>query len=112
MAPITPGPRLKANAAIQAGAEARFRIAFPEDSGIEQALALINSYGALGGRCRNGWGSIELIGTHVDYTPGLREWKAAMKLLAQTRSDMRRAVPDRLMLAYPSTKRAMPGMEK
>jgi CRISPR-associated protein Cmr1 len=136
--PIIPGPRLKANAAIQAGAEARFRIAFPEDSGIEQALALINAYGTLGGRCRNGWGSVELIGTHVDYTPGLREWKAAMqkdwphaigtdekaliwqspnqpgwdaamKLLAQTRSDMRRAVPDKLMLAYPSTKGAMHG---
>lgn len=134
----TAGPKLKAKAAIQSGAEACFRIAYPEDSGIEQAMALMNAYATVGGRSRNGWGSFELVGDHVELTPHMRDWQAAMqldwphafgkdqkaliwksspqsrwedamKLLAQTRADMRRAVPDRLMLAYPSTKGAMPG---
>lgn len=139
--PVTPGPRLKANAAIQSGSEAQLRIAFPEDSGIEQAIALMNAYGTLGGRSRNGWGSFELAGEKPELKTFTRDWKTAMqidwphalgkddkaliwqsspqskwedamKLLAQTRADMRRAVPDRLMLAYPDTKASMPGWGK
>lgn len=136
--PVAPGPKLKARAAIQSGAEASFRIACPEDVGIEQAIALMNAYATVGGRSRNGWGSFELIGDHAQLKPCMRDWQTAMqldwphcfgrdekpliwtsspqsrwedamKLLAQTRADMRRAVPDRLMLAYPSTKGSMPG---
>jgi len=136
--PVAPGPKLKGTAAIQAGDEAQLRIAFPKESKIEQALALMNAYGTLGGRSRNGWGSLELRGEHVELKPAVRDWEAAMqmdwphalgkddrtliwqssplvrwedamKLLAQVRADMRRAVPDRLMLAYPSTKGTMPG---
>ncbi|MDF1589033.1 MAG: hypothetical protein P1P93_07755 [Gammaproteobacteria bacterium] len=140
--PKRPGPKLKANAAIQSGAETRFHIAFPEDAGIEQAIALMNAYGTLGGRSRNGWGSFELQGELTGLETLVQEWKTAMELdwpqalgrdekgiliwhsgpkpswdramnlLAQTRADMRRAVPDRLMLAYPDTKSSMPGWDK
>lgn len=142
--PVAPGPKLKANAAIQAGAEAVLRIAFPERAGIEEAIALMNNYGTLGGRSRNGWGSFELEGEKPELTVHLRDWETAMeldwphalgrdekgtliwqsspqanwedamRLLAQTRVDMRRAVPvpDRLMLAYPVTKATMPGWGK
>lgn len=140
--PVTPGPKLKANAAIQSGAETQLRIAFPERAGIEQAIALMDAYGTLGGRSRNGWGSFELEGEKPELTVHSQEWKTAMqldwphalgrdeqgaliwqsspqpkwedamRLLAQTRADMRRAVPDRLMLAYPDTKATMPGWGK
>lgn len=133
------GPTLKANAAIQAEAEARLRIAFPEGEGIEQSLALANAFGTIGGRSRNGWGSFELLGDLDGLKPDTRDWKDAMgldwphnlgrdekgpllwqsspfqkwedamRVLAQTRADLRRAVPDRLMLAYPSTRGSMPG---
>lgn len=140
--PVIPGPRLKANAAIQSGAEAQLRLAFPEQQGIEQALAMMHSYATLGGRSRNGWGSFELIGEQASLPVYTRDWQAAMqldwahalgldekgalvwesapqarwedamKLLAQARVDMRRAVPDRLMLAYPDTKATMPGWDR
>lgn len=139
--PVEKGPKLRGNVAIQSGAEARLRIAFPEDSSIDQALALMHTYGTVGGRSRNGWGSFELIGEHVDLKPIDRDWQKAMQmdwphalgkdhkelvwtsspqtrwedamnLLAQARVDMRRAVPDRLMLAYPDTKATMPGWDK
>lgn len=140
--PVAPGSKLKANAAIQAGAETLFRIAFPEGAGIEQTIALMDAYGTLGGRSRNGWGSFQLEGEKPDLKAHSQEWKAAMqldwphalgkdeqgaliwqsspqpkwedamKLLAQARADMRRAVPDRLMLAYPDTKAVMPGWKK
>lgn len=132
--PVVPGPKLKSNAAIQSGETATIRLAFPEDSKLEYAIGLMNSYGTLGGRSRNGWGSFELSGdtdnfkvptrswldamgldwAHAlgtDETGALlwcsepqKNWEGAMKLLAQTRVDMRRAVPERLLLAYPSTK--------
>lgn len=140
--PVEKGPKLKANAAIQSGEETTLRVAFPEGQGIEQALALMHSYGTLGGRSRNGWGSFELTGdlpealipqqpweeamqSNWPHAIGTDErgaliwesnpqdkWEDAMRLLAQTRADVRRAVPDRLMLAYPDTKGVMPGWSK
>lgn len=140
--PVTPGPRLKANAAIQSGAETLLHIAFPENAGIEQAIALMNAYGTVGGRSRNGWGSFELKGEMSELKLSLQNWQTAMtfdwphalgkddrgalvwqssphqkwedamRLLAQTRADMRRAVPDRLMLSYPDTKATMQGWKK
>lgn len=109
------------------------------ESRLEQAIALMAAYGTTGGRSRNGWGSFELLGdvpepripTHYwkdamekdwphafgkdDDGPLVwkslpqRSWENAMRLLAQTRVDLRRAVPDRLMLAYPDARRTMPG---
>jgi len=54
---------LKANAAIQHGESATLSVAMPEPDApqIERALWLMNQFGALGGRSRNGWGSFSLL---------------------------------------------------
>ena len=56
-------PTLQSNAAIQAGETAQLSIAVPEADAplIEQALWLMDHFGTLGGRSRNGWGSYQLI---------------------------------------------------
>lgn len=56
-------PTLKANAAIQSGEHATLSIAIPENYAprIERALWLMDRYGTLGGRSRNGWGSFSLL---------------------------------------------------
>src|SRR5690606_40339630 len=74
--PVIPGPRLKANAAIQSGAEAQLRLAFPEQQGIEQALAMMHSYATLGGRSRNGWGAVELVGGQASLPAYTRDEQA------------------------------------
>lgn len=53
---------LKANAAIQAMESAELRVAYPEEREAEllRALALMDRYGALGSRSRNGWGAVQL----------------------------------------------------
>lgn len=52
----------KINAAIQADESATLSIAVPDDKAlhIERALWLMDRYGTLGGRSRNGWGSFTL----------------------------------------------------
>ena len=52
----------KGNAAIQAGESADLSIAAPDDhiDEIRAALALMNAYGTVGGRSRNGWGSLAI----------------------------------------------------
>jgi CRISPR-associated protein Cmr1 len=64
-------PTLKANAAIQAGEAAVLRLAAPDEEAprLQMALALMNLYGTLGGRSRNGWGSFTLL--PLDGTPAL-----------------------------------------
>ncbi len=56
------GPFQKANAAIQAGESATLSLAVPEADAplIKRALWLMNRFGTLGGRSRNGWGSFSL----------------------------------------------------
>ena len=51
---------LKGNAAIQAEESADLAIAVPESAIVEirTAMALMNAYGTVGGRSRNGWGSL------------------------------------------------------
>lgn len=53
---------LKANAALQAGDSATLSLAVPDEhaDAICSALMLMNLYGTLGGRSRNGWGSFLL----------------------------------------------------
>lgn len=82
-------PTLKANAAIQVGESATLSLAVPEEHAarIERALWLMNRYGTLGGRSRNGWGSFVLepagdmpaLPTVLDAT-WLRPWRDALKL--------------------------------
>jgi CRISPR-associated protein Cmr1 len=55
-------PTLKKNAAIQSGESATLSVACPDDAVplLETALDLIDRYGTIGGRSRNGWGSLRL----------------------------------------------------
>jgi len=85
--PLKVGPHLKFNAAIQAGETARLSIAVPDDQAerVWQALWLMNQYGTIGGRSRNGWGSFSLIPQagegRNDQKPGvLRLWTEALAL--------------------------------
>jgi CRISPR-associated protein Cmr1 len=98
------GTALKANAAIQAGESATLSLAVPTTHQnaelsrllernvprIERALWLMDRYGTLGGRGRNGWGSFALISpptgegrgegaTLTGATP-LRPWRDALAL--------------------------------
>jgi CRISPR-associated protein Cmr1 len=82
----------KTNAAIQAGEYATLRLALTPQVGAEEAaripkaLALINSFGTLGGRSRNGWGSLVLEPSDGSTAlPQLeaalqRPWRAALAL--------------------------------
>ena len=81
---------LKANAAIQAGDSATLSLAVPDQhaSTIRTALTLMNLYGTLGGRSRNGWGSFSLTPAD-DNTPTLpselntaltQPWQDALRL--------------------------------
>lgn len=77
---------LKRNAAIQAGEFATFSIAVPEEHAVklQRALWFIDRYGTVGGRSRNGWGSLSL--TSLNGTPALsgelpsRPWREALRL--------------------------------
>ena len=59
----------KPNAAIQANEAAEIAIAFPDEQAqsLGHALQLMNLYGTVGGRSRNGWGSYSL--TRLDGEP-------------------------------------------
>jgi CRISPR-associated protein Cmr1 len=77
---------LKSNAAIQFGEAAKFSLAVPEVEWplIQQALWLIDRFGTVGGRSRNGWGSFHL--SPIDGTPPLqgtlplRNWRECLTL--------------------------------
>jgi CRISPR-associated protein Cmr1 len=87
---------LKANAAIQAGESAAFAVACPttHDNAdlkalaaanaprLERALWLLDRFGTLGGRSRNGWGSFALTpqGQAASPVPALplRPWRACL----------------------------------
>lgn len=64
-------PTLKANAAIQVREQAELCIAFPDDQAalLDHALQLMNLYGTVGGRSRNGWGSYGLTRTDGQAMP-------------------------------------------
>jgi len=72
----------KVNAAIQAGEQNIFSIAYPDEPAplIEQALVLMSQFGTVGGRSRNGWGSYNLQAIGDVSSPPLRPWQEALKL--------------------------------
>lgn len=80
------GADLRANAAIQYGEFATLSLAVPDPYAprIERALGLMDRYGTVGGRSRNGWGSFHLM--PQDQTPALnnepivRPWQEALAL--------------------------------
>jgi len=65
--------------AIDAGEEARLMLAFPamQAEALDRAFWLIDCYGAIGGRSRNGWGSILLKGAIEGALP-LRDWEQCL----------------------------------
>lgn len=80
------GTALKANAAIQSGEAAILRMATPDQDAalVEAALRMMDRYGSVGGRSRNGWGSYSL--ESVEGTAPLtgdipqRQWHEALGL--------------------------------
>lgn len=62
--------KLKANAAIQADDLAELTVIFPETIQILTTLQLIHWFGTLGGRSRNGWGSLTLSGQGIESLTG------------------------------------------
>ena len=79
-------PTLKANAAIQHGESAEVSLAMPEADAplIEHAFWLMNRFGTLGGRSRNGWGSFCLLPLPAGEGWGegelpLRPWEDCLK---------------------------------
>lgn len=76
----------KVNAAIHAGEHTTLSLAFPAESGklIHEALSLMASFGTVGGRGRNGWGSFCLqpvVGTTaLSAALPLRPWRDALAL--------------------------------
>lgn len=69
--------RLKANAAIQAEDHAKLSLAYPTAStALADVLQLIHWFGTMGGRSRNGWGSLLLEGEKLK---GLEEHSIAHK---------------------------------
>ena len=82
--PVTTGG-LKANAAIQAGESTTLSLAYPDEHAplIEQAFYLMQRFGTVGGRSRNGWGSYDLQAHGEDVLTGtlpLRNWQDCLKL--------------------------------
>ena len=79
---------LKQNAAVQAGETATLSVAVPDvdAADIRYALALIDAYGAAGGRSRNGWGSLSLVPANgspahvLDLATWSRPWRQALAL--------------------------------
>lgn len=78
--------RLKRNAAIQADESTILSLAYPEEDSplIEHALWLMDRYGTLGGRSRNGWGSFSLCtaqgGPALAGRVPLRPWRDCLGL--------------------------------
>jgi len=77
---------LKKGAAIQANESAMLSVALPDSDAllVEHALWLMDRYGTVGGRSRNGWGSYGL--TPMEGTPALsgsvplRNWRECLEL--------------------------------
>jgi CRISPR-associated protein Cmr1 len=79
------GRDFKANAVIQAGESAILRLAFPDEYTplLNQALWLMDRYGTLGGRSRNGWGSFSLTpaeGMSLTGSLPLQNWEKCLEL--------------------------------
>lgn len=110
-----------------------------EQAAIERTLDLIEAYGTLGGRSRNGWGSLTLGRSLEGFVPPLVPWQEAIERdwahgigkdgrgalvwrtgecstwenaigeLARLRFGLRKAVGEPLLLSYPCTGKTMPG---
>ena len=88
------GTALKANAAMQAGESATLSLAYPQAAAplLEAALRLMHAYGTLGGRSRNGWGSLALSGLD----------EASKAVLLSNNSPTQRPLADCLQQDWPT----------
>ena len=82
--PVKDAQSLKMSHPVDEGKQATLRLAYPNGLPgaelMERTLALIHAYGALGGRARNGWGSVTLKGVNVDEAPPpLRNWTQCLR---------------------------------
>lgn len=90
--------KLKNRAALQADETNTLKVALPdtEQPDLHRALTLAHWFGTVGGRSRNGWGS--LLWAATDSTPGL----PAISRAALENSGCSRAVRDCLTLDWPN----------
>jgi CRISPR-associated protein Cmr1 len=75
---------LKANAAIQADDRAELHLAYPEDlTAVADVVQLIHWLGTLGGRSRNGWGSLLLESKELRGSDSLNQSDPLLNKLAR-----------------------------
>ncbi len=86
--PVKGPTELKHAPAVDCGEEARMSLAYPEKTEgtalVEDALALAHAFGTLGGRSRNGWGSLHLEPEDdqlvaIELERFTRDWRACLK---------------------------------
>lgn len=78
------GPIQKTNAAIQADDRAELHLAYPEGlTALADVFQLIQWFGTIGGRSRNGWGSLLLEGSELDGLEMLNQSTKLLKRLAK-----------------------------
>lgn len=78
----TKGGSLVSSPAINAGERAELRLAWPEENAadLQQALALMHRFGAVGSRSRNGWGAYVLEGAAaVEIQNYLLDWQEGLR---------------------------------
>jgi len=77
------GPIQKTNAAIQADDHAKLYLAYPEDLTVfADIFQLIHWFGTIGGRSRNGWGSLLLEGNELEGLEALNQSNPLLNKLA------------------------------
>lgn len=88
--------RLKSNSAVQANEKEKEKLTviFPEASNLTTVLQLIHWFGTIGGRSRNGWGSLLLEQGNL---PGFDQFNQQNQLL----SNFSRSLQDCLQLDWP-----------
>ena len=88
--PVEGPTELKHAPAVDCGAEALISLAYPKETQggelVELSLALAHAFGTLGGRSRNGWGSLHLEPESeedrlrvIDLEKYTREWRACLE---------------------------------
>lgn len=78
------GPIQKTNAAIQADDRAELHLAYPEGlTALADVFQLMHWFGALGGRSRNGWGSLLLEGGELKSLEALNQSDLLLEKLAR-----------------------------